>query len=318
MARDLLHPAVARLVDDPQLSEVLSVLGEQISGADLTALLMEIVRRRAGRLQPSDVLGQYQRDRFVAPAAIELGHLRSIEDIAVEETAPRFTHVIPSPVVPLGTHSVMAGVHHQNNVITTIRASEVAADPTAALALEAAVRRRHLLDHDRRSSTPVRLAAIQRVVRAQRFVGPRSFAHFSLLGAVTAGRDVGSFAFESAAVLEHVRALASVVRRVAASAVTVKLTDFSGTHGPVIDRVVAELERDGVAAPLWPDRTAARGYYPNVCFKLYATTAGEEIEVGDGGLVAWAQDLLQSRKERLMTSGLSLERLVAAFPVTQR
>jgi hypothetical protein len=31
--------------------------------------------------------------------------------------------------------------------------------------------------------------------------------------------------------------------------------------------------------------------------------------VADGGLVTWTQDLVRSKKERLMISGLSLERL---------
>jgi hypothetical protein len=47
--------------------------------------------------------------------------------------------------------------------VTAIRACEVAADPANALALEAAVRRAS------RPPGTVRLAAIQRVVRAQRF-----------------------------------------------------------------------------------------------------------------------------------------------------
>lgn len=37
----------------------------------------------------------------------------------------------------------------------------------------------------------VRLAAVQRVVRAQRFDGTGRFAHFTLFGLVSAGRDSG-------------------------------------------------------------------------------------------------------------------------------
>jgi hypothetical protein len=38
--------------------------------------------------------------------------------------------------------------------------------------------------------------------------------------------------------------------------------------------------------------------------------AGDEtVEVGDGGIVDWTQRLVGSRKERLMTSGLGIERL---------
>ena len=217
-----MHPGVERLVADADMADALTALSERISGADLTTLLMEVVRRRAAGVHPNDVLDQYRRDRFVAPAAVDLRRLRSVEDIAIDEAAGLFEFVIPSPVVPLGTHSVVAGVN-QNNVITTIRSTEVAADPTNALALEAAVRRRLLLDDDPRSSIPVRLAAVQRVVRTQRFDGPRSFAHFSMLGMVTAGHDIGNHAFEVETVVEHVRTLAGVIHRAGAERVQVEV-----------------------------------------------------------------------------------------------
>jgi hypothetical protein len=51
------------------------------------------------------------------------------------------------------------------------------------------------------------------------------------------------------------------------------------------------------------------GYYAGLCFKLDAVVGGNVVEVGDGGLVDWIQLLLQNRKERLMISGVSLERL---------
>jgi hypothetical protein len=76
-----------------------------------------------------------------------------------------------------GTRSVVTGLA-QHRVVPTGRGTEVAADPTTGLALEAAVRRS--------GSAVVRLATVQRVVRAQR-VAEGLFAHFSLFGAVTAG-----------------------------------------------------------------------------------------------------------------------------------
>jgi hypothetical protein len=51
-------------------------------------------------------------------------------------------------------------------------------------ALEAAVRR-----DQARGTAAARLAAFERVVRAQQMDQPWHFAHFSLLGLVTAGRD---------------------------------------------------------------------------------------------------------------------------------
>src|ERR1700729_592448 len=54
----------------------------------------------------------------------------------------------------------------------TVRGTEVAADPTNGLALEAAARRHDLLRAAPRSAEPVRLAATQRVTRAQHDLGP--------------------------------------------------------------------------------------------------------------------------------------------------
>ena len=61
-----------------------------------------------------------------------------------------------APVVPLGTHSVL-GTVSQHKVLTAIRACEVAADPTNALALEASARRRAL-----GRAQPVKLAGYSR------------------------------------------------------------------------------------------------------------------------------------------------------------
>ena len=52
-----------------------------------------------------------------------------------------------SPVSPLGTINVLSGVH-QNRVVATDRNTEVVADSTNSLALEAALRRRAKLRAD--------------------------------------------------------------------------------------------------------------------------------------------------------------------------
>ena len=78
-------------------------------------------------------------------------------------------------MVPLGTHSAVATVH-QHKVVSTIRNAEVAADPTNALAILAALQRCE--------TEPTRLAAVQRILRAQPF-GDQGQQHFSVLGLVT-------------------------------------------------------------------------------------------------------------------------------------
>jgi len=50
-----------------------------------------------------------------------------------------------------------------------------------------------------------------------------------------------------------------------------------------------------------------------VCFKLHATNeSGDEVELADGGDTSWTRTLLGDEKERLVVSGLGVERLCVA------
>lgn len=304
--------ALRRVVADGIGTEAADALAEGMSGSDLTTLLLDVMSRRAARRSTGDIVRQYEADRFTRPAQVDPRALLSMSLDAVDALAPDFEFIEAAPLVPLGTHSVIAGIS-QNRVVSTIRSTEVAADPTSSLALEAAVRRRALSRTNPKSAEFVQLASIDRVVRAQRFDGPRSFAHFTLLGLVTAGRDLGSRRFEAEAVSTHLQALTAVCRSTGCTELLAHFTDFDGDNAAVIDACAAALG-DDVAIELWPERSAGIGYYESLCFKLSVRTNGETIEVADGGSVNWTQSLLGNRKERLVISGLSLERLAQLAP----
>lgn len=62
------------------------------------------------------------------------------------------------------------------------------------------------------------------------------------------------------------------------------------------------------------ERQSGRGYYVGACFHIYATNAtGAEHELVDGGFTTWTQQMLSNRKERLLISGLGIERLCGQF-----
>ncbi|QYC41323.1 hypothetical protein Nocox_18570 [Nonomuraea coxensis DSM 45129] len=269
---------------------ILDVLAGRLSGADLTTLLLEVMRRRAGALTPADVLRRYGHDRFAAPAAVAFRDLRRAEDAALSALPPAFEPVVLSPVAPLGACSALATVD-QNKVVSTARNGEVAADPTNALALEAAVRRRAA-----GGAEPVRLAAVQRVVRAQHVEGAARFAHFTLFALVTAGRDTGGLAFERRHAAEHLAILREAVRACGAGEPEARVTVLDERF----ERVAAAL--GGIPDP---GRESGRGYYGGLCFKVFAGG----LEVGDGGFTDWTARLLGNRKERLLISALGLDRL---------
>jgi hypothetical protein len=268
--------------------EILDVLAERLSGADLTTLLLEVMRVRARGLTPADVLRRYTTDRFVGPATVPFERIRRTENGVLSVVPADFELLTLAPVAPLGAHSAPATVD-QNKVITTIRNTEVAADPTNALALEAAVRRR-------RSTDPVRLAAFQRVARAQHFGGAGAYAHFGLFALVSGDRDTGNLAFERRHLAEHLSLLTDAVRACGIPDPEVRVTVLD----PRFERVA-----DGVGATDDPDRQSGRGYYTGLCFKIYAGG----VELGDGGFVDWTARLLGNRKERLLISALGVDRL---------
>jgi hypothetical protein len=285
------------------------LLADELAGADLTTLLLEVLRRRAARVRPADVFRRYRSDRFVAPAAVDLAALRRAEDAFIGALPGGFETIVLAPVVPLGTHTATGEVDPRN-VIATIRGTEVAADPTNGLALEAAARRGELLRCSPRTADLVRLAASQRVTRAQLFEGPVSFAHFQLLGVVTAGRDTGGHEFERRHLAEHARLAAVGARAAGVEHVTIAITCMDAAARLVFADVMHALaglaDTDVVEAP---ERETGMAYYRDLCFKVFASARGQRFEVGDGGFVDWTAKLLGSRKERLLISGYGLDRL---------
>ncbi|MFJ4840450.1 hypothetical protein [Streptomyces sp. NPDC088746] len=303
------NPALRRVLGRPGGPELLDQLSNGMSGADLTTLLLEVFRRRADRRTPAEVMRRYRDDRFAAPAPTGCTALRRAEDALVSALPDGFETLVLSPVLPLAAHSAVATVDPRK-VIATVRGSEVAADPTNALALEASVRRSVALAADPRSTVPVRLAASQRVVRAQHFDAPGMLAHFQIFGLVTAGRDTGNRSFEHRQLAEHLRFAARALAAVGAEHTEIRLTCLDDACRPVIDRMRGGLAAlPGVAVIEDPDRTTGRGYYTSMCFKVCTVVDGHSLEVGDGGFVDWSQLLTGNRKERLLISGYGVDRL---------
>ena len=307
-------PALRRVLARADVPELLDLLTDGMPGADLTTLLLEVFRRRADRLSPAEVMRRYRSDRFVAPAPVEFAGLRRTEDALLAALPDGFEVLVLAPVVPLAAHSAVATVDPRK-VIATVRGSEVAADPTNALALEAAHRRSLALADEPRSDTPVRLAAGQRVTRAQSFNAPGMLAHFQLFGLVTAGRDTGDRRFEHRHLAEHLRFAARAMADVGAQDTQIRLTVLDDAAAPVLERMRHDLAGlPGVEVCEDPDRATGRGYYTGLCFKVYASIGGQQLEVGDGGFVQWSQLLTGNRKERLLISGYGVDRLAEALP----
>ena len=294
------HPALDRILHDDERRAAFDLLSAQLSGSDLTTVLLGLAAERAERRTASDVVKQYRQDRFVVRSPVDALDLCRVELAALEAAGSGgFEPIALAPLAPFGVHHVV-GQTPQNNVVTTSRQTEVAADPTVVLAVEAAVRR---------SSEPVHLAATQRVTRAQHFEGPRSFAHFLIFGMLSAGRDRGDYRFEIDAMSHQIKVAIAAVRRVTDAPIRIRLTPFNPDIEASCQRLVHALSANDVDCDLWPEREHGRGYYQNLGFKLDVRLDDDVFEVGDGGDVYWTQQLMQDRKQRTVIGGLGLERL---------
>ena len=166
-----------------------------LSASDLQSLLMHVYQRRALQVTDADLMRASDRPLLKA-ADIDARRLNLFDRVAFE-TARDFEAIDISPVSPFGLNQALGRID-QNNVLSTTRNADVTGDPTAAMAVECARRRKT-------NPATVRLCNSHRVLRMQPFDDPNFRPHFRLFSLVTAGRDTGSRQFEIAALVEHLR-----------------------------------------------------------------------------------------------------------------
>jgi hypothetical protein len=270
------------------------VLVDGLSPSDLQSVLLDVSRARAAKVTPARLLQRWQQDRFVRPSAADPRRLVRTQQRLWELLPERFAGVELSPVTPLGTSSAIANIN-QHQVLTTMRGTEVASDPTNELAIEAAVRRRA-------GQARVDLAACQRVVRAQAVDGPGMFAHFQLFVLVSSARDTGSGRTEAEMLIDHLRFWHDVL----GDSAELSFTTFSpsAVRERIDDTVRPALKTDFVEDTA---RTKSASYYSGTALGI--DSGGEGL--GDGGFTTWTADLLGDAKERCLTSCISTERLTA-------
>ncbi len=310
---------VERIERESGIPGLSALLAEKLEPTDLQSLLLEVYRLRAGQRSPAEVLVDYTRNRFVKPSPVPPTRLLEWERAAFSELPPVFEPLILSPVCPLGTASVLANVT-QNWTVATSRNTEVVSDSSNVLAMECALRRRDMLVRQPKSAQAVHLATSHRLLRAQRFNSPHSYAHFSSFVLCSAGRDYGNFSFELTALKLHIVFYVRTLRRFLKPDLRLRLavSDFSprvtrdALESQLMAPVIAEFRN--IECVVDSERQAGRGYYDDVCFKLHALNRdGQMLELADGGSVPWTRKLLSNSKERMVSSGIGSERVCTAF-----
>lgn len=190
---------LARIAAQAGVPGLADVLSQDLGLSELQSLLLHVYQARVAALSEPDLVRA--AGRGLLQSSQVSARLLNLFDSVAFETAHGFEAIELSPATPLGLNRILGGID-QNNVLTTIRNAEILGDPTPAMALDCARRRR---DVGLRTSPEVRLCGSHRVVRLQPFDFPGYTPHFRLFALVSAGRDTGSHAFEIRNLGEHIR-----------------------------------------------------------------------------------------------------------------
>lgn len=307
-----------RLESDPGVTELLDLLGEGLNSSDLQSVLIEASRRRSLNKKPSGIMKEFKENRFLKPCDIPQIAFNRFDTHACKLLPDGFISIDLSPVAPFGSCSSVTGLS-QNLLVSTIRHSEVIADPTNVMAIEAAHRRKALLAGDREATTPVKLCTSHRLIRTQSFQEEKFTAHFRVFSLITAGRDRGHSEFELYHMEEHIRFYLDLCRQLDILEKTqVRISDFSGRLPSSLIEEIFERLSDSYEVPeylLDNNRTEARNYYAPLAFRIrFYDADGQGWDVVDGGFTNWTQLFLNNKKERLLISAIGTELLFRIFP----
>jgi hypothetical protein len=140
-----------------------------------------------------------------------------------------------------------------------------------------------------------------------------------LLALTTAGRDEGSFKFETDALCEHISFFIKLLLKskelgIRVRDLVVHITAFDESRIEILQQNVLNrlaVEHDKVVVEFDQKRETGRGYYCDACYHIFAKdSSGNDLLLVDGGFTNWTRQLLSNQKERFLISGLGSERLL--------
>ena len=169
--------------------------------SEIKPILLKSFEIRSNKLCPPDLIKQYHTQYpFLGPSSLNQRDLVKFDNLFYSVVPEYFDAVEFSPISPLGTNSVITKVS-QNNVLSTIRGSEVVADSTTPLAIEIASRRKLKKNY----GIEEHLASSLRIIRLQPFDQSKGYRqHFRLLGLCSSGKEIPGTRFYRTGHSKHI------------------------------------------------------------------------------------------------------------------
>ena len=139
---------------------------------------------------------------------------------------------------------------------------------------------------------------------------PNFTPHFTVLALISCGRDTGSFNFEKEELLKHLTTSYEICKSYGVEKIYYEIIPCKGydSQSPLIMESISYVRKKNsnlevlVIAPEHDNN-----YYHGFRIKQQIVIGGNTIEIADGGLLDWTQQLLTNKKERMMTFGLGIQ-----------
>jgi hypothetical protein len=303
---------VSKILQRIKQPELLSVLANDLSGSELNSILLEVFSHRTSKLTASQLLNDYQKNRFVKPSDLPVIELKRMElELLQIFQKHSFDPIELSPVSILGSCSVVAPAD-QKKILSALRGTEVLADATNAIALHISDLRQANLKSAGERTHKMKFGTFHRHLRAQSISGKGFTPHFKIGCMVSCGTDTGSFAFEKENLNEHVRLMVDIFRNYyKVEEISFRLLCRPGYERPadlahqsasfILDR------NPGFAVFVVEKPEKETSYYSGIQYKVDVRINGKTYEIADGGFVNWTQQFLQNKKERMLSTGFGFE-----------
>ncbi|HAJ44721.1 MAG: hypothetical protein UV53_C0025G0005 [Candidatus Azambacteria bacterium GW2011_GWE1_42_9] len=174
-----------RILANIGLENIIEILSSnKITWADLHTLLLNIFEKKIESISPAEIMRNYKKNHFSIAADANPKELLEIDRILYGILPDYFSPVELSPVSAMGANVVLTSLDPKI-ALSTIRNVEVVSDPSMALTIECAHRKKSL--RTTKKDTETHLATSHRTLRLRAFPESSGLtAHFRAFALVSA------------------------------------------------------------------------------------------------------------------------------------
>lgn len=296
-----------RISSDLNIEDIVEKLSP-LPMSDLNTLLLEVFKRKGDLISSASLYKNFKSNRFSLPSKINCLDYHKTE-VKLFDLAEKFNicQILLSPVVPFGTGNISKCVS-QNNILTSLRNTEVLSDPTNMLCLLIADK----INGVENENYIYNLCTSSRCLRAQKYHDQNFFSHFGVFGIASTGKDSGSYLCEKDLLKFHIDFYIEFLQKILHKNICIELSKRKGYKDSegFFSRINNFINDSYPNIDIINSIDLDNNYYKGINFKIYILDGSQRQEVVGGGFVDWITKLTTNNKLRCLTSGISIDSVV--------